>query len=296
MIERYIDYMQYSVLKPERDCAEMDAITPLRFYNRGYRDVFGLRFYYGNQNSKVKKALVVASGESLELLHSQGLTDEYLIGSALENNASFSRIDLAVTEWIEEGLVTLWDVENWVRYGLVDSSLIQSGAKTIERIDAYGTKAIETLYIGDISKRGKLGIFRAYDKGIELDLGQYLGTRLELELRAKKAHDIAENIAYRNDFSGSFRQHFNVYADNFDRLMDAPPSEPIKRKRGLAKPKDIEMDKRWQWLMEQVAPALKDAIAYDEKSGRGRNRAFNFACAAGLKWKDKFNTLDTSDE
>jgi len=78
--------------------------------------------------------------------------------------------------------------------------------------------------------------------------------------------------------------------------MDAPVSEPIKRTRGIAKTKDIEMDKRWQWLMNQVAPALRDAIAYDEKQGRGRDRAFNFACAAGLKWKDKVNLLDTSDE
>jgi len=292
MIERYIDYMQYSVLKPERDCEAMDTITPLRFYNRGYRDGVGLRYYFGNQNSKVKKALCVASGEALEVLHSQGLTDEYLIASALENNASFSRIDLAVTEWVESELVTLWDVENWFKYDMIESQLLLGGCKEISCIETGAVRNTQTLYIGDLSKRGKLGIFRAYDKGIELDLGQYLGTRLELELRAKKAQAIAENIANRNDFSGSFRQNFNVYADNFDRLMDAPVSEPIKRKRGIAKPKDIEMDKRWQWLMEQVAPALRDAIAYDEKSGRGRDRAFNFATKAGLKWKDKVNLLD----
>jgi len=292
MIERYVDYMQYSVLKRELDCSGMDTITPLRFYNRGYRDAVGIRYYYGNQNSKVKKALVVVSGESLELLHSQGLTDEYLIASALENNASFSRLDLAVTEWIETELVTLEEIEEWYAQGLVSMTLADTGCKKISTVTHGGGNQVETLYIGSMQKRGQSGIFRAYDKGIELDLGQYLGTRLELELRAKKAQAIAENIAYRNDFSGSFRQHFNVYAENFDRIMDAPVSEPIKRKRGLAKPKDLEMDKRWLWLMEQVAPALKDAIAYDEKSGRGRDRAFNFATKAGLKWKDKFNTLD----
>jgi len=292
MIERYIDYMQYSVLKQERDCEEMDTCMPLRFYNRGYRDNVGIRYYYGNQNSKVKKALVVASGESLDVLHSQGLTDEYLIGSALENDAKFSRLDLAVTEWVEETLVTLEEIEKWYTHGLIVSHLCENGCKGIFSISDIDKKQVDTLYIGAMSKRGKQGIFRAYDKGVELDLGRYLGTRLELELRAKKAQDIAENIAYRNDFSGSFRQHFNVYADNFDRLMDAPVSEPIKRKRGIAKPKDIEMDKRWQWLMEQVAPALRDAIAYDEKSGRGRDRAFNFATKAGLKWKDKVNLLD----
>jgi hypothetical protein len=273
----------------------MDIITPLRFYNRGYRDQAGVRYYYGNQNAKAKKALVVASGEALEVLHSVGLTDEYICGMFLEQNGSFSRLDLAVTEWVETELVTLWDIENWVKNDLVESPLTLGGVKEVSSIIDGSKHQLETLYIGDFSKRGKLGIFRAYDKGIELDLGQYLGTRLELELRGKKAQAIAENIAYRNDFSGSFRQHFNVYADNFDRIMDAPISEPIKPKRGLAKPKDLEMDKRWRWLMEQVAPAVKDAIQYDEKSGRGRARAFNFAVACGLKYKDKINLMDTED-
>jgi len=295
MIERYIDYMQYSAIKPERDCADMDSTTPLRFYNRGYRDGVGVRYYYGNHNSKVKKTLVVASGEALETLHSQGLSDEYIIGTAMENNASFSRIDLAVTEWVEKDLVSLWDVENWFKYGLIQSTLVDGGVKKISSVTDGGENTPETIYIGAMQKRGRLGIFRAYDKGLEEGLGGGYATRLELELRSKKAHDVAENIAYRNDFSGSFRQHFNVYAGNFDRLMDAPISEPIKRKRGVAREKDVEMDKRWAWLMQQVAPALRDAIAYDEKSGRGRDRAFNFAVKAGLKWKEKINLLDKQD-
>jgi len=296
MIDRHLDYIQVSVLKPEGHCQAMDTITPLRFYNRGYRDNAGVRYYYGNQNAKAKKALVVASGEALENLHSVGLTDEYICGMYLEQSGSFSRLDLAVTEWIETELVTLWDVENWFKYGLIESEFCSYGCKEISEVSPNGEKALETLYIGDLQKRGKRGIFRAYDKGFELDLGKYLGTRLELELRSKKAHSIAENIAYRNDFSGSFRQHFNVYADNFDRLMDAPITEPIKRMRGIAKPKELDMDKRWKWLMEQVAPAVKDAIAYDEKVGRGRGRAFNFAVACGLKTRTKVNLLDTSDE
>ena len=296
MIERYVDFIQVSIYKPERECAEMDSIPPVQFYSRGYRDGAGVRYYYGNHNTKVKKALAVASGIALDALHNQGLSDEYITGMFLEQSGSFSRIDLAVTEYVEDNLITIGEVQKWYQQDLIVSYLTADGmAKSISSIQ-LDRIIPETLYIGDPKKRGKKGIFRAYDKGVDLELPEDLITRLELELRAKKAHAIAENIAYRNDFSGSFRKHFNVYADNFDRLMDAPITEPIKRKRGIAKDKDIEMDKRWRWLMEQVAPAVRDAVEYDLKTGKGSERANYFATKAGIKeWKYRVNLNDFSD-
>lgn len=293
MIERYLDYLQCSVLKQEQDCYGMDVVPALRFYSRGYRDALGIRYYFGNPNPKAKKALMVAGGEALHNLRASGKPDYRIIGELLAKEAKFSRLDFAITEYIDsDAFVTLWDVKKWVYWELVESSLWSGGIKAISSIASNGIENIETLYIGDLKNRGRAGVFRAYDKGLEWGLIGDVITRIELEQRGDNAQKDAERFAVSQDLGGVFRSRFNVYAANFERLIE---SEAIPTHRGKTKKnqeKEAEMDKRWQWLMNQVAPALKDAIDYDEKSGRGRARAFNFAVAAGLKWKEKFSTLD----
>jgi len=287
--------MQVSVLKPEGDCAAMDIVPALQFYKRGYRDTLGLRYYYGNPNPKVKKSLCIASGAALQNCRDKGLDDNYMLNSMLEQDGKFSRLDLAVTEYIEKDLVTVEDVEAWFKRGLVESPLCSGGAEKLQSIEPDKEDILETLYIGDLNKRGTRGIFRAYDKGVEFELPEHLITRLELENRGEVAHACAERIARDDNLAGNFRTRFNVKHHDFDRLMD---SEIVKPMRGKAKPKpeaEIEMDRRWKWLMDSVAPAMKEAIEFDEKRGFGRSRPFNFAVAAGLKWADKVDLLDTSD-
>lgn len=282
MIDRHIDYLAFSAFLSELSLSEKDfqSVPAPRFYKRGYVDAHGWRYYFGNPNSK--KALIVGSAAALHNARISGKTDEEILSWALDGGGVVSRLDLAVTEWIEDTLVTVGDVEAWFKRGLVESSLVSGGGKLISASSPEQENTPETFYIGDISKRGKKGIFRAYDKGIELDIGAYLATRLEVELKGDNAISTANRIAKTGDIAGNFRAKLNVKHKDFDRLMDAPITDVA---RGKAKEKESEdevMNKRWEWLTEKVAPVLKEAREYDNRKGKKDNRMYWFLRSAGF--------------
>lgn len=262
-VERFIDYMQFSVNLPETkflDAPTYSPIPKIGYYRSGYRDKYGIRYYTGNARGGI---LVIASGETMENLRSLR-NDQQILSWALEAGAKFSRLDLAVTNWqTMDGMIFMEDIKSWYEKGLVDSSLVTGGAIGISSIRQNSGDVLETVYIGNPKNRARKGIFRAYDKGLEMNIGAYLGTRLELELKRDKAHHVACRIAKTNDIAGNFRAYFNVRHREFDRLMDA---EAVSTKRGKTKERMAEKEaneRRWQWLIEQVAPAMRDAIKFD---------------------------------
>lgn len=283
MIERHLDYMQFSALVNERNMAQeqYEPVHPVKFYSRGYRHPLGYRLYFGNPKSK--KALIVASAEALANMRGENMLDAEILQYGLSLGANFTRLDLAVTEWNTfDGMITVGDVECWAKQGLIESTLVSGGVKTISEVLVGGSNVVQTLYVGSMSKRGKRGIFRAYDKGIELDLGEYMATRLELEERGEKAHNTALRLADTNDISGNFRARFNVKHRDFDRLMEADAVDISRGKQKAGKEASEENDDRWAWLMNQVAPALKKAYQADLKDGLGTNRLNQFLIKSGL--------------
>lgn len=283
MIERFIDYMQFSARFNERICIEKNysIVPPVAWYKRGYRNDWGFRLYFGNVKAP-NLAFVVASGDTIQNLRNTGKTDAEIISWALEVDAKFTRIDLAVTEWIDESLVTVEDVISWYTKGLCESALAGFAGKIISSVRAGGETEQETFYIGNMKRRSSTGIFRAYDKGIELNIGKYLATRLELEDRGDKAHNTAKRIEKTGDIAGNFRARFNVRSEDFNRLMDA---DAVDTSRGVGRKnleEEQENDKRWIWLMNQVAPAMREAISNDLKQGKGIHRAQVFALKSGM--------------
>jgi len=282
MIERFIDFISASLWLSEQDIASkgLPKIPPIRFYKRGYLHKSGMRIYFGNPKST--KAHVVASGETMQFFRDCGKLDSETLRWINENDATFSRIDLAVTEWNTfEGLLELGDVEKWYSKGLISSPLVMGGCKEIVDVLPSGKQA-ETLYIGDMEKRGKRGIFRAYDKGIDLGIGVNMATRIELELRGNNANMTAQRLMETNDIAGNFRSRFNVKSKDFEKMMDA---DAVDISRGKAKPRQEENEaalKRWDWLIRQVAPALKDAIELEREMGRGDVQLIRFLDASGL--------------
>lgn len=283
MIERQIDYMQFSVMFQETNCIlkGFERVSPQKFFSRGYRDKFGIRYYFGNPKSP--KCSVIISGEPMQTLRDTGKLDAEIVQWALDAGAKFSRLDLAVTEWNTfDGMVTVGDIAQWANSGLIDSSLVSGGIKLLSSLKEKGLRQDETLYIGNMSKRARRGLFRAYDKGEELGIGLFMATRLELELRQDKSHTTAVRLSESNDISGNFRAYFNVKHNDFDRLMDA---DAVSTKRGVAKLKREEEEataKRWEWLLNQVAPALKEAIKFEREQGRGDVMLGKFMEASGI--------------
>jgi len=282
MIERHMDYFAASLNFPEIACRESGykLVNPIAFYKRGWVDENGVRYYYGNPNSK--KALAVLSGQCLETLRALENTDAQIIDAFLSRGARCSRLDLAVTEWVENDLVTLEDVERWYKQDKIKSTWLAGGCKMIVDVPKEDLNVAQTIYIGSQADRGKKGIFRAYDKGVEMDLGKYMVTRLEVEDRGDKANVSANRLAKTNDVAGVFRTRFDVDEPEFERLMQSPVAELTRRS---ALPKRDEIDAqvgRWKWLIEKIAPSVKQAIADDKRLDLGDTNMSKFLVASGL--------------
>lgn len=282
MIERNLDYFQASALISEAELRDSNyqQTSAMKFYSRGYVDSFGFRYYFGNPNSKL--ALIVGAGQALQAARDYGLTDAEIVQRWLKAGAKVTRIDIAVTKWIDEKFVTIEDVEIWFKSGQITSNLCSYGAKRISSLSLDGNEYPETLYVGNMEKRGKKGIFRAYDKGVQLDLGQYLATRLEIEDRGEKAHNSAVRIAEGHALGSVFKSRFDVSNDSFQELMDAPAID-ISRGQGKGKTEmEEKQDNRWAWLMEQVAPALRGLIAESRDKKETNMRVTEFLAASGI--------------
>jgi len=282
MIERHIDYLQFQCSINQKDCIDngFEQTNPIQYYSEGFRDAFGSRYYFGNNKSK--KCLCVMAGTSLEKQRAWGKNDHDILGWAFNFDAKVSRLDLAITEWVSEDLILVGDVKQWYEDGVISSPLVAHGANFISGYTQDKEERPETFYIGNWEKRGKRGIFRAYDKGLQLKIGDYMVTRLELEERGENAHNSAKRLLETDNLSGVFRSRFDVKADNFERIMDSPAIEVHRGSGKFKSEKDDEMTKRFEWLMSQVAPALKEFVDYEASQDVNMSRVGQFLAAAGV--------------
>lgn len=261
MITRHIDYLQYNMLYYERKCtaSEMKKIAPVQWYRRGYEDKLGVRYYYGNP--RTNKALIIMSGKALHNYRVIGWSITDLLKEIIDQKGRVSRIDLAVTEYLEDDeIFQVSDIAKLYSEGKLESSHCKYGAKTIASLGENYTDGIETLYIGDLKNRGKKGIFRSYDKGFEMDIGRFLISRIEIEDKRDKALVTARRLADGNSIGSVFRTRMNSNTDLWNRLMDAEEID-ISRGAELAK-QDDEQDheNRKSWLLKQVAPAMAKVL------------------------------------
>jgi len=259
---------------------EYTTINGLPYYPHGFRDASGSRFYFGT--NKGANCFIVLDGQTLDYFRQSGLDSYQICEWALNLDGKVSRLDLAVTEWIETELFSPRDVKIWYKLGLISSSLCDGGCKEIAKVNIGQKNATETLYVGDIQKRGKKGIFRAYDKGLDLGIGNELVSRIELELKREKSHVVAKRIALDADIAGNFRVYFDVNHPEFERIMNTPAVEVSRGKQIKNKAEKDEIAKRWEWLFTQVAPSLRDAIEQDYKLGLGNARMMKFLHLAGI--------------
>jgi DNA relaxase NicK len=281
--EKHLDYIQCSANIDEQEFRANDypLSHPMNFYKRGYIDGFGTRYYFGNPNSK--KCLVVSAGKALQSLRNDGKQDNDIIASLIDLNGKFTRLDLAVTQIADGDMVTLKDLQRWFKKKKIKSPLAERGAKLISTLELDGNLYPETFYIGDLETRGDKGLFRAYDKGLQLGAMRDLMIRLELEERGDNAHNSAKRIAQGASIGSIFKTRFDIDNKKFQQCLDSP-SVDISRNEAIPKDESIsDNERRWKWLIEQVAPSLKKAIEQENvEAGKSWNLA-QFIIASGLK-------------
>lgn len=236
----------------------------------------GARAFFGNRMTD--KYHIVLSGSNIPYLP---LSPQRFIETELSAGSTFSRLDLAITQYIDEdGLIVRDDLIEWLHNGLIISSHAQYGSRSMVRDTEGDTRgvlqSVETTYIGDYSKRAKKGIVRGYDKGLEMNLDQFLISRFEVEDKREKAHTTAKALADGVSIGSAFRARFDVQCERWQAMVSSPPFEHT---RGEGKPRGDEGERarRWHWLMTQVAPALGRAIASDVAYNGDLTDAYKFS-------------------
>lgn len=253
-----IDYLQYSTDEVQHTYGSHPRIerSPNKFYKYALIYESGVMVLSGNPNSN--KELCILSGKCCDVFRSD-LKD--IVTHELEHGAKFSRVDLCVTidgkQALDNFKLALSKRE------IVSKRLDILASKTISDIDDKP----ETIYVGNLKKRGRKGIFRAYNKGIELGLGFDL-SRFELECKGAIANNNIKRWVKGTSIGNMIRAGVDLPKHQWwIDIMGEETTLPQVIDDAINKMDINDHDRRWLWLMKQVAPALGKHIAEAEHIG-----------------------------
>lgn len=283
--ETKIDYLVYnSAILPQSDIFIV-ARSPLRNYDKVLVLMNGVKAHTGHNNSD--KYHIVCTGTTLDYLR-ETKTDHEIIDTVITNNGRISRLDIAVTQYLDEdGLITLDDFVQACKDYEIVSKHAKYGVKSVH--NAYNDSH-ETCYVGDRKNRGKRGIFRAYDKGLEMNLESYLISRFELEEKRDAAIVSARRIADGNSLDSVLKSRFDLPQwEAWQQLLDAP-SISVSRGKAVA---DHEQEaqqeasaKKWHWLLGTIAPIIGKQLAEDTLIGIDLSNWKKFVSEVKLAYDD----------
>lgn len=250
-VEFRIDYIQFAsqvyprwMTKTGEDFAKA---SPKPFYKRMVKYQNGAEAHSGNPNSD--KVLYVLSGKACEDIG----VNQVFVKSVIESGCKVSRIDFAMTtdKPILERLYA-------------DQQYIESKKYSALKMITDKDKGIETMYFGDMKKRAKKGIVRAYDKALELDLSGVLH-RVEYEARRDDANLQAKRFAKGEAIPSIINSRFKVNRQWWrDIFLEGIAT---KRFKNITKDETPEIQRKMAWIMKQVLPALQYVIDYDHANG-----------------------------
>jgi len=246
-----IDYIQFSAIRLPRWLTEEQEDFRKRsnmpFYTHRTRFLNGAVMYEGNPNTD--KKLFVLSGAVCDRLN----VNKEWVKSMLDDEGTVSRIDLAMTTDI-----------NILEPLQKDNKSIQSKMFSDMKIISDADYTPQTIYCGDMSKRGKKGIVRAYDKGLQLgvDISMF---RIEVELRQKHAQISSKRYAHGESIPSIMNSKFKVDREWYTDIFGNDESTMRFADRGE---EDIpEIDRKMLWLENQVIPSIQYVIDYDKEHG-----------------------------
>lgn len=255
-VEFKIDYMQFTSRIPASNHTRTYELQKSFMQNYKVMRVFdsGMTSHHGHNKSD--KWLNVATGKVCDVISDHR---EY-IKNVLKLDGTFSRIDFCCT--VENGC-TMDDFRMWCRDNLVSGSLSDAGIKSIVNDK---TQNSETTYVGELAKRSKRGIFRAYDKGIELGIESAILTRFELEERKKRAQLTARRFSDGMAIGDIIRQRIDVKNEVWADVMG---SRSTTLKRYAVDEKEDEIDNTWHWLIDTCAKTLGEKMLLDQWNQKG---------------------------
>lgn len=273
IVTQNVDYLAWSKDVPHWFFHEKvfgETKSPNPNYDRAELSNLGIMHLWSSRNPSVKHHYI-ASGQTLINLRVSGLTDIEMVQRCLEN-AHISRIDIAITSQRDDDKPHGFNPHHlaWaVRDGRLKSRM--KPAK-----DIVNEMKTETKYIGNRKTRKRL--FRAYDKGLDLNLEQFKLIRYELETR-QGTKTIAREVVRGTPFNTIIKRYVD-FPDVavWQEIMSAEIAQ-IKQVEPSNTPLQLMQEKsksRWTWLMKSIVPTVRKALDHDEKLGVSRTDNENF--------------------
>lgn len=208
----------------------------------------GLVVYSGNPNSD--KQLFVMSGKVCEAV---GIRPEMLHVLDVYEPV-YSRIDLAMTT---DDNILQKIVENKDK---VVSKMYPTG-KVISDLEYTP----ETIYFGDLKKRGSKGIVRCYDKGLQLGLDE-TWHRIEVEYRQKHAKTAVNRLKSGKSIQSVMNSKFRIESEWYKKMFgEDVATSRFTENESADELTDIE--RKMLWIHKQVVPSLQYIIDYDRING-----------------------------
>ncbi len=169
----------------------------------------------------------------------------------LNNGYRLSRLDLAIDAY-----------DSKLSIGTLAKMVIKKQHKTLARTAPYiadGMRPGKTQYIGSMKARKKL--FRAYDKGVQMNLENADWKRFELELHGHSANQARHQIIATESMPKTIQSLIVGFIDfpEYKKWMSIMGTDAVK----MGNPMDKESDTR-KWLLTQVAPSLARVLDEDE--------------------------------
>lgn len=241
--------------------------SPIPFYTDAYKWDSGAIVSWGN--SKTKNWLVTMPGRALDAYGiADGAAAIDFLSQRIAAGGKISRIDMAVTVESPAGAWTVQHIADTVSEGR--AKMPHSRIGHIKTIKNEISGHAETCYIGDMSKRARRGIIRAYDKGVELGLSALRLTRIEIEEKRNVAHTAARRIVESEAIAPVLLTRFDMPSDPIWRYVVSDEVAPLTR--DTSKPKNEP--ETWRWLVEKIAPVVGREIARDEINAGGNRDLF----------------------
>jgi hypothetical protein len=210
-----------------------------KHYNSIFTNDYGIIILTNGE--KREGTHILLTGEPLENIRNDGLTDRELVQHLTVYQGLISRLDVAVN--IHDGTLKAQDLE-----AAYLSGECVTPARGAEKRQKLLTDE-DTLYIGSPSSERR---FRAYNKGAQLHTGA-AWLRLELQLRKLRARAVGAAMVQYTDTRAVINRAIRDFVEfpSLDEYTGALQEAGVSIAPVPRKP-----HKTYAWLMNVVAPAL----------------------------------------
>lgn len=259
-VSKHVDYLAATSHQANLGHFSTRAYQIVKPVNNAYDNAemhqSGMMHMWNARNSKLGHHYIM-SGKALEWIRKHVMSDADLCAQFL-SMGHISRIDIACTSRRADGLqheLRPQEIMEMCRDGKLKSRLAPNNEIALNGIT-------QTKYIGNPHKRRRL--FRAYDKGIQMDLEAHKLVRYELET-GMNADVVARMLIAGNDIGAIIRRYVDFPESAvWCEILGTDNSELKHETREIEidahEKSRLERIAKWQWLNSSIAPMVANLI------------------------------------